>query len=219
MQKIELGVICKRPDTPSEIIRQGLVEIAEVCQKPITSALVEIWVRDLSDIPAERLCRAFEQLRKTWTSGFLPTPGNVRAAIEQPEAKALQLEMEEEWRRSLRWIQRHYHYDIGISRDAQDLPPRTAHALRAAGGIGWIAECSDAELQWAKKKFLADFQLVSETGRIEHLLADGRAKEILAQLLPTGPMAIPKQIDLPGGDRKRPRGEREENRPLGGCEQ
>ena len=45
----------------------------------------------------------------------------------------------------------------------------------------WICCCSDAELQWSKKEFVADYQLICETGKIEHLLSDGRAKEILAE--------------------------------------
>src|ERR1700680_205138 len=112
MQKIEAAVICKQPDTQStEIIREGLVEIAEICQKPITSALVKIWVRDLSDIPTELLGRALEKLRKTWTSGFLPTPGNVRALITEANAGGLKLEAEDAWEKYLTNVKRFFHPD------------------------------------------------------------------------------------------------------------
>ena len=122
-------------------------------------------------------------------------PAEIRTAIEQPEAKALQLEAEEEWHRALHWVQRNYHPDLGVSRKAPELPPQTVHALRAAGALSWIFGCSDAEMQWAKKKFLSDYQLVSESGKVRHLLTQREARDILAKI---NPESAPKLKALPG---------------------
>ena len=56
------------------------------------------------------------------------------------------------------------------------------HAARAAGGYAYIEKCSREELVWVRKTFLAAYRNVHETGQIEHLLGDGNAKRIWAEL-------------------------------------
>jgi hypothetical protein len=177
-----------------------LAELFSVSLKDRGPRFVDLWVSALADLAPETLetaCKRAIQICK-----FFPTPAEIRAAIERPEAKALQLEAEDAWHRALRWVRRYYHPDLGIDRNAPELSPQMIHALRAAGGVPWIECCSDAELQWVKKRFVADYQLVSEAGQIEHLLTDGRAKEILARLQSSGQRALPKQIDHAGDDRR-----------------
>lgn len=165
------------------LARQWMVTFAElfcVSLKDRGPRSVDLWVSALADLEPQILeaaCRRAMQICK-----FFPTPAEIRAAIERPEAMALQLEAENAWHRTLCWISRYYHPDLGIDRNAPELAPQMIHALRAAGGFRWIEECSDEKLVWVKKAFLADYQVISEIGRVEHLLSDGRAKEILAQL-------------------------------------
>jgi hypothetical protein len=52
-----------------------------------------------------------------------------------------------------------------------------------------------------KKRFLADYQLISEAGRVEHLLSDGRAKEILSRLQSSARSALPERIGPLEGNR------------------
>jgi hypothetical protein len=69
------------------------MQFAEVTQKEITPALANIWAEQLRDIPAEQLERCFDRLMKSWTSGFLPVPGNVRAIAKEENAAASFREM------------------------------------------------------------------------------------------------------------------------------
>jgi hypothetical protein len=176
-----------------------LAELFSASLKDRGPRFVELWVSALADLEPEVLDAACKRAMQIYK--FFPMPAEIRAAIEQPEAKGLQLEMEEEWHSALRWVQRYYHPDIGISRHAPELSPQTVHALRAAGGFDWIASCPDAELQWVKKRFLADYQLISEAGRVEHLLSDGRAKEILSRLQSSARSALPERIGPLEGNR------------------
>jgi hypothetical protein len=156
--------------------------MAEICQKPITAALVKIWVRDLGDLPTELLCRALERLRKTWTSGFLPTPGNVRALIAEADASGLQLEAEDAWEKYLRHVKRFFHPDIGWNRRAPELSAIVELAARAAGGPGWVGGCPEQELPWVRKRFIEAYRRTNEVGQVGHLLTRGEAKKILARL-------------------------------------
>ena len=92
MQTNALVPIFERPDSSRDIARRGLVMFAEICQKSITSALSEIWAEQLCDIPPNLLVCAIDRLAKSWTSGFLPTPGNVRAQIDNANSAGLELE-------------------------------------------------------------------------------------------------------------------------------
>jgi len=180
-----LSTISKPVDSNSSsdiIARQGLMKFAEICQREFTPALANIWAEQLRDITPDLLERALDRVAKTWTSGFLPTPGNIRAVIDQANAKGFELKAEEAWQFSLNYCLRHYHPDIGISRRAPELPAECDHAIRAAGGMNFIFNCSREELVWAKKRFIEDFTTIHETGQVEHLLTDFEARGILRRI-------------------------------------
>ena len=161
----------------SMIARQWLVKFGEICQKEVSSTLFAIWDEQLRDIPPELLDRACDRLAKTWQSGFLPTPGNVRAQIATVDAKGLQVEAEEAWQRALRHAREYFG-----ARFVPDLDAASEHAVRAAGGLAFIEGCSESELVWAKKRFVEDFNRLRETGESMHLLTRGEARRILQQI-------------------------------------
>jgi hypothetical protein len=170
--------ISEAPDcSSSTIARQWLVKFGEICQKEVSSTLFAIWDEQLRDIPPELLDRACDRLAKTWQSGFLPTPGNVRAQIATVDAKGLQVEAEEAWQRALRHAREYFG-----ARFVPDLDAASEHSVRAAGGLAFIEGCSESELVWAKKRFVEDFNRLRETGESAHLLTRGEARRILQQI-------------------------------------
>lgn len=185
----------KRVLSSSEIARQRLVRFAEICQREIGSVLPSIWAEQLADIPPEKLNLACDRLEKTWRSGFLPTIGDVRAQLDDAESKAFDLAAENEWQRLLAWIRENYFPDTGIRRGAPRLAPAVEHAARAAGGFHFLEGCTESQLVWCRKTFLAAYRNVHETGQVENLLGDGQAKRILARLKTHPPE---KHVPLPG---------------------
>jgi hypothetical protein len=177
-----LSAISKPRASCSDIARQWLVKFGEICQREVTPALAQIWDKQLCDIPPDLLERACNQVAKTWTSSFLPTPGNIRAVIDQADARGFDLKAEEAWQFALEYCTRSYHPDVGVSRCAPELPTAIEHAIRAAGGIHFIYNCSDEQLVWAKKRFTEDFATVHEMSNDERLLTDGEARGILRRI-------------------------------------
>jgi hypothetical protein len=182
VQSSALATTSKPRASSSEIARQALVIFGEICGREITRELAGIWASQLADIAPDLLQQACDRLAKTWTTSFLPTPGNVRAQIDQANANGLHLEIEEAWSRGLDWVQRYFHPDLGIARGAPELPAAIEHAIRAAGGMRWIGNCPASELQWAKKRFVEDFTRVHETRQTEHLLTRPEARRVLSDL-------------------------------------
>jgi hypothetical protein len=178
MQMRAPGIISQTPDCFSgTIARQWLVKFGEICQKEVSSALFAIWDEQLRDIAPDLLDRACDKLAKTWQSGFLPTPGNVRAQIAQADAKGLHVEAEEGWHRALRCSKEYF----GSSR-VPDLDPVTDRAARAAGGLSFIESCSSEELVWAKKRFLENYVRLREAGESENLMTNGEARKFIREL-------------------------------------
>jgi hypothetical protein len=174
--------ILRQQASSSEVARQWLVRFGEICQREVTPVLAQIWEEQLRDITPELLERACDRIAKTWTSGFLPTPGNIRAAIDQANAKAFELKTEQAWQFALNFCMRCYHPDMGVSRRAPELPAAINHAIKAAGGMNFIYNCSGAELVWAKKRFIEDYTTIHETDQVEHLLTDGEARKLLRRI-------------------------------------
>lgn len=182
MQTNALSPTCERPASSSEVARQWLVKFAEICQKPITPALAGIWAEQLSDIAPALLNCACDRLAKTWTSGFLPTPGNVRVQIETANSSGLELEAAEAWERWFVHVKHFYHPDIGWDGRAPKLDAITEHAGGAAGGAHWVEVCPESDLQWARKRFIDAYKLAHKTGQVRNLLTRGEAKSILKRL-------------------------------------
>jgi hypothetical protein len=146
------------------------------------SELFNIWVSALEDLSPVQIWNAGEKLMRVWRYSNLPMPGDVRAQVETATEKANELEADNEWQKALRVATDFYQPDIGLYRNAPKLEPATWHAIQAAGGLSHLFNCSREELQWARKRFIADYLLVHETAQAQHLLGDGEAKRIISRL-------------------------------------
>ncbi len=174
--------------------------------------LFDIWSNALQDIAPDRLDAACDRLMKTWRFPKLPLPGDVRAQLDSADAKGLELEAAQEWENALRVASQCWHPDIGLYQNAPSLSPACWHALKAAGGLSHLFNCGRGDLQWARKRFIADYTLTHETGKVEHLLGAGEAKRVLHQLA-AGPAPERKRI-APASDTTADPPQREEVRAV-----
>jgi hypothetical protein len=165
-----------------EVARQWLVKFVAVTGQKAEPVLFEIWSEQLRDIPPERLDAACDRLMKSWRFPKLPLPGDVRAQLDGADTKGFELEAQTEWQKLLAWIRENVFPDTGIRRGAPRLAPAVEHAAKAAGGVYYIERCSEDQLGWCRKTFLAAYKNVHETAQAEHLLGEGEAKRILARL-------------------------------------
>lgn len=176
------------------------MKFVAVTGKVAEPALFSIWSEQLGDIPADRLNAACDCLMKTWRFPNLPLPGDVRAQLDQAEAKGFDLEAETEWQKLLAWVRENVFPDTGIRRGAPHLPPAVEHAAKAAGGFYFIERCPEDQLVWCRKTFLAAYKNVHEAGQAEYLLGAGEARRILAQLQAGPPerKQLSRATDSPG---------------------
>lgn len=183
MRQSELAIISPPRDSNfnSELIRRWIVAIAELTGKELTGALVELWCGLLADIEPGLLERALEETAKT-CGRFFPTPGEVRERIDRASANALELEAQSAWEQALKLAER--------DGSMRQLDAKSQHAVRVAGGLGWIESCSREELQWARKRFIDDYKLIHETGQAQHLLSDSEAREFLKSLTEKQPRLL-----------------------------
>jgi len=163
-------------------VREWIVKFGEITQQRVSAPLVAIWIEQLADISPDVLAHAFDRLAKTWAWPRLPTPGDVRAAIDNAEGLRFELKAEDAWHSALDYCSRHYHPDFGVDRQAPELSGAMAHAIRAAGGARRLFNCSTDDLVWAKKMFVEDFTQLHQLHLDEHLLSDGEARGILERL-------------------------------------
>jgi hypothetical protein len=186
------GQISSQRVTTSDLAREWLVKFGEITQQRVSSALVAIWIEQLSDLSPDVLASAFNRLAKTWAWPRLPTPGDVRAAVDNAATNAFELKAEKAWHKALDYCSRFYHPDFGVDRHAPELSGTMAHAIRAAGGMRFLFNCSTDDLVWAKKSFIEDYTRVHQLHQDEHLLSDSEARVILERL-----KAVPKLITMP----------------------
>lgn len=202
-------MLCKKTPASSteaarELLRNFAFFIGETTGKQLVPSpgLFDIWANALQDLPAAQIHAAGERLLKTWRFPNLPTPGDVRAQLEQADRKGFELEAEEAWRLALKWSVRYAHGGSILGHDEKgrriceevpSLPASHVSAIRAAGGAKYLESCSTDDLTWAKKAFIAHFKTIHETGQVEHLLAEGEAKNIWRRLC-AGPRAESKSL-------------------------
>jgi hypothetical protein len=151
---------------------------------------MSLWAEGLADIPTDALEMA---LRATLqTCKFFPTVADIRAQLDQAKEKGLELEAECAWQHLLKHINEYCGYPrLGENqRPAPQLAPAVEYAARAAGGIPFIERCSEDQLVWCHKDFLAAYKIVHETGKVEHLLGCGETKDIVRRLT-SGPPVLP----------------------------
>lgn len=190
---------CQESSSRSLLIRSWLATYAETYRdrdglpRDVSDGrLGQIYEKALGDIPTKQLGAALERTLKTCR--FFPTPADIRAQLDQVNEQGQELEAEHAWQHALGWIGRYYHPDLGPRRGAPELPPKITHAIRAAGGMHMLFGCAEADLVWRKKDFLADYTRNETLARNDHLLTDGEAKRVLADLRAGPPQPTPKQL-------------------------
>ena len=146
----------------------------------ITPLLVGAWCQLLGDLTARELENACIQVARTCR--FFPTVGDIRAQLDRANARGFELKAEFAWQTLLDWVQQNLFPDTGIRRGAPRLEPTIEHAAKAAGGIHFIQRCSEEQLVWCRKTFLAAHKNVHEAEQAQHLLSDSEAKKILSSL-------------------------------------
>jgi hypothetical protein len=160
----------------------------------LTEEHFAIYGEALADLSPERLDAACR--RATEVCESFPTPADIRAQLDDADEKGFELEAERAWDWSLDVARRCYFADLGGLRDAPSIAPAIEFAVKAAGGWRRLHTCSEDELVWCRKIFLERYRTLHETGQVEHLLSDGEAKRILAQLH-AAPKGLVKQIAPP----------------------
>lgn len=162
------------------VVARWLVKFGSVFDKTITPLLKATWYEALQDLDATVVEAACLQVAKT--AEFFPSPAAIRKQIDSAKCNAFNLKVEQDWQRFLLWLRRFYHPDLGVHQNAPALAPPVLAAVRAAGGFRFLANCSESELQWAKKRFVNEVVRIHEIGQTQHLLSDAEAKRFVAQL-------------------------------------
>ena len=181
-----LSTISKPQVSSSDIARQYLVKFAEICQREFTPALTEIWSEQLRDVAPELLQAACNRLMKTWTSGFLPTPGAVRAQIDVATRNATTEAAERAWQIVLDLRRLHWNPDLPreLSQRLALLPEQIQQAARAASIFRDFESGKDLHV-WAKQRFIESFNSWAELEQDQFLLPGGELKGLLAGVAAT----------------------------------
>ena len=192
MHKSLSVVTSRQPDSQIEqVVRKWLVVFGSLFQREITPFLIGSWCELLADLDAGTIEKACMEAAKMCR--FFPNPGDIRALLKQAESSSFGLEAETKWQQLLTWVRDNVFPDTGIRRGAPRLSPAVEHAARAAGGVYFLERCSQQELVFARKNFLAAYGNVHEAGKSEHLIGEGEAKQILKRLAAPAPGAITKK--------------------------
>ena len=166
----------EQPAYCSEIaIRQFLAKAGEVYSKEITPALTSIWIEQLGQYPTEKLDPLFRLLFAACK--FFPTPADVLEPLRKAEGLSAPIEAEQKWEQVLAYAQT-------ISPDYAGRPVKfkeqTRTAISAAGGLDWIRDCPEDDLQWARKRFIEAYAAWNALERNQFLLPDGELKNLIA---------------------------------------
>jgi hypothetical protein len=129
-----------------------------------------LWLEAFGEMDTTTLERLFEQALKTCK--FFPKIAEILAPLENSPAPKAEADLK--WTRVLDYIRVYFNPDMpgGVSRGAPRITERTATAIRAAGGLAWIADCPLDDLQWAKKRFVESYTAWETLKRDEYLLPD-----------------------------------------------
>lgn len=168
-------------DNRRQLIREWLAKFALNADKELTPQTVAVyealWLEGFSDLSNDVLVAAF---RKTLQAcKFWPVKvADVRERIEQMEVSAVNLQAEAKWQQVLS-------YALSTSPDYASRPVRfkeqTSAAIRAAGGLSWIRDCEQSELQWAKKRFVESFASWDLLKKNEDVLPPGELRNLIAE--------------------------------------
>ena len=177
-------------------ISKWILVFAAAYDYEVTDELTGVWTVAFTDINSEQFDRACNHLLKTWVPEYgrkFPAPADVLRIVQGAQSQRVEGEAENVWGKLLNAVNRHYHPDIGWK--GPRLTERTQHAARAAGGIHFLSQCTEEELQWAKKRFVECYLRDEELPTNEKFLSDAKAREILQPIAER--MSLAPKVEVP----------------------
>jgi hypothetical protein len=159
----------ERSDSTARLIREWLFRFG-VEHKEDVAPRLPLWLEAFSGMEPGALESLFRQALRAYK--YFPKISEILAPLENSPAP--QAEADLKWERVLDYVRVYYSADLpgGISRGAPRITERTMTAIRAAGGIAWIADCPREDLQWAKKRFIESYTAWETLERDEYLLPE-----------------------------------------------
>jgi len=134
-------------------VREGLFRLAVLFDREVNEAWEPLWLENLADVDPPLLELAFQQLMKTFIPSMacpFPAPTHVWDILKELEETTDRNESEDSWQEAIKAVDRNYYPDLGRS---PKFTPRSEYAVRAAGGIHYLANATREQLVWAKKAF------------------------------------------------------------------
>jgi hypothetical protein len=173
------------------------VKAGEVYGRPITSALVSIWIEELAEYSVDKLAGMFRHVLRTWKPEYgktFPVPADVLAPLESAQKNAIPQAAEEAWEMVLDIRRKYWNPDIPgpLDRATARLSERVRQAARAAG-VFRDFESVEALHIWAKKRFVESFAAYGDLERDGFLLPDGEIKNLLSGFAQTKMLPAPSQ--------------------------
>lgn len=144
------------------------------------SGLTALWLEGFADVPPAQLEAAFTACLRSHQFKTIPTVADVRGHLTRAGENEL-LE------RATRRCEMVFAYAVSLSPDyvpknQPQFSEREKAGIRAAGGLGFMRDCSLESLAWAKKRFIEAYVRYTEIERDQALLPDREFKAMLAQV-------------------------------------
>lgn len=174
------------------LVEQALMAMAATFGRAIDREIVSRWVRALNDLSREEVAEGFKRLERTFVPTAacpFPVPAHLRLPIEQARENAQIVTGEQAWEKSMEWVRRFYRPDCR-NMNRPELSQLNSRCLAAAGGAGYVSDCSLEELAWAKKRFLEAYASLNRLHIDAHFIGNGEAKQIMDSLLAPGVAAL-----------------------------
>jgi hypothetical protein len=183
--------------TSKDVIHDWYLRFATNCGQRPSEAQELLWIDELSDIDPLRLEYAFRAVIRIHVFATIPQIGQIRAQLDGAAQSAAETAAEVKWGKVLEYIRLHFNPDIppcpacfNRKRCNRHDPPRvyprigkrTQHAIDAAGGLTFLADCDRQDLPWARKRFIEAYLRYGELEQSQFLLPDGELKESIAAL-------------------------------------
>ncbi len=147
-------IVPRKPPKPLDLtVREGLFRLAVLFDREVNEAWEPLWLENLADVDPPLLELAFQQLMKTFIPSMacpFPAPTHVWDILKELEETTDRNESEDSWQEAIKAVDRNYYPDLGRS---PKFTPRSEYAVRAAGGIHYLANATREQLVWAKKAF------------------------------------------------------------------
>lgn len=188
-----------QPDSSIKV-RQRLIRLAELIRKdgaayPLTPILLELWgeVFNRAQITDAQIDAAFDEAERRLR--FWPTPAEVLGFILIAEKTSSEEKAALKWDEVRDYVRNDYHPDLK-NHQGRRISEQTGRAIRAAGGLEHISECTGDDLVFARKRFIEAYLRLDELRQHEFLLPEGEVKRLLAETAKT--MSVDRLLEPPG---------------------